>query len=417
MHFAAGLSGMGADLMVHVRPPEIDPPENAAGTCLIGVYRAPSERAAFIGWWETAQFTSPTALLLVGAIGHRVSGQAEGRIKPVPHALRDEIIGELDLKGEEMRRVSLTGNPASDFSSRRTERWSRTQSAIGEDVLGRIQSTRVAIVGCGRLGSRLAEDLVFGFGLKDIILLDGDRLEHSNKGEVSILLVNGDVGEHKVDVLARSLQQEAPWARPEPRPIMLTPGESEAIDAIRTADLLFCATDTLPSRLVAGWVATSMGIPHFDLGVGALRERGRRDDLVIGADCRLVFGTDEPRCVLCFGGGLGGATTLQEALQVMRREDRGMVADEVERLGRFERRGSLRHLCGWCSSMAMQLMVELFRGEIERPVHLRVRGFEMIREGAPPIADRAPQDCLCQFSACGSQRAEAVLGTGKLLLN
>jgi len=68
-----------------------------------------------------------------------------------------------------------------------------------------IQTARVAVVGCGGIGS-LAAMLLAGSGIRSLTLVDNDTIEESNLNR-QIVWSKDDIGQLKSDVLARELQR------------------------------------------------------------------------------------------------------------------------------------------------------------------------------------------------------------------
>jgi len=465
MRLAGGLTETQGRTIIHVRAPEIALPEPVTPTVFVLVCSDEAARRDWLRVWKGRRFEGPAAVLFAGAAGSGASGMLSGRFKPARRA-RDVPLDTLDLSGGGMQKIPLAGpspempGPEVPGPLSMEARWSRTADALGPEVLARIAASRIAIVGCSRLGSRVAEDLVFGFGARHLTLIDGDRVEPHNLGEASLLFGEEAVGKRKAVALAGGIRDAAPWALPRALPVMLAPGATAALQALRGADLVISATDTVGSRLWAAWTCAAAQVPLLDLGVGALEEtagrgdrgreretrddvgreeRGRAGSLIVGADVRLIAGGDAPRCLLCMGG-LGGAETVSAALeratqeQTLEEETRGRqarerrtrgrqarpdgreVARSEERLGRFRRRGSLRHLAQHASSIAMQLVTELFTNETFAPAHVRLRGFNLTRTDADPFDERNPEDCLCRHHGAGRQAAN-LLSTGPICRN
>ncbi|MFZ5637663.1 MAG: ThiF family adenylyltransferase [Pseudomonadota bacterium] len=72
-------------------------------------------------------------------------------------------------------------------------------------VMARLSRMRVAILGCGGIGTGIAY-LLASLGVKRFLLQDGDRIERSNLNR-QFLYALDDVGQLKVEVLARELKR------------------------------------------------------------------------------------------------------------------------------------------------------------------------------------------------------------------
>lgn len=86
------------------------------------------------------------------------------------------------------------------------EIWSRTRGATGDLALRRLQSLRIAVIGCGR-SRQLAVQSLHRLGAS-IVLVDDDRVEWHTLGE-SPLLAPTDVGRHKVEAVADRLRSSS----------------------------------------------------------------------------------------------------------------------------------------------------------------------------------------------------------------
>lgn len=81
-----------------------------------------------------------------------------------------------------------------------TARWKLDEALVGK---------KVALIGCGAIGSALAELLVRG-GLRQLTLIDGDRLEFGNLCRHTLSSIS--VGNYKAKALASQLSMECPLA-------------------------------------------------------------------------------------------------------------------------------------------------------------------------------------------------------------
>src|ERR1017187_7939325 len=86
--------------------------------------------------------------------------------------------------------------------------WSRTIGALGHRTWRTLRDLHIAIIGCGRSGSIVAHSLA-RFGLRQLTLIDGDRMEIHNLGEMD-LATFADLGSSKAGALQNHLRQDAP---------------------------------------------------------------------------------------------------------------------------------------------------------------------------------------------------------------
>lgn len=76
------------------------------------------------------------------------------------------------------------------------------------DGYRKIQHSCIAVIGVGGIGS-LTATILAGSGVGKLILVDPDRIEESNLNR-QFLYKRSDIGEYKVDVLARELKERFP---------------------------------------------------------------------------------------------------------------------------------------------------------------------------------------------------------------
>jgi hypothetical protein len=229
----------------------------------------------------------------------------------------------------------------------------RTSAALGEEVWRRLTGLHYGIVGVGRSGSLLAEALVLGWGIRRLSLIDPDRLEPHNLGEM-VGVREGDLGRYKADVLAEHCRAQGPAGLV----VGTACGSITHLHALRMAqgcDVLFGCTDHDSARLALAVVAVLFCKPYLDVasdihGTGA----GRR----MGVDVRLALPGE--RCLLCLGG-LADPSAARRALTTADAE-RSLRA---EREGRTERSGSLRSLTQFGVALALRLWEDFMAEHIQ----------------------------------------------------
>ncbi len=168
----------------------------------------------------------------------------------------------------------------------------RNICAFGTDIQRIIGALRIAIVGTGGTGSAVAEQLV-RLGVRDLILVDSDRLSKSN-----ITRVYGstpkDVGLPKVDVLRYHLRQIAPD--------LLCKGLRSKVTVESVArelsgcDLIFGCTDDNAGRLVLSRLSTYFLIPVIDLGVVLSSDKHEKLEGIFGRVTTMYPGV---ACMVC----------------------------------------------------------------------------------------------------------------------
>ncbi len=130
---------------------------------------------------------------------------------------------------------------------------------LGEEGQRRIGAARVAIVGCGALGSVQAE-LLTRAGLGHLRLIDRDFVEWSNL-QRQTLFDESDAAEGlpKAAAAARRLAQVNSSIEIEPVIADLTP--SNALDLLEAVDLILDGTDNFEARYLINDAAVRLGIP------------------------------------------------------------------------------------------------------------------------------------------------------------
>jgi molybdopterin/thiamine biosynthesis adenylyltransferase len=168
---------------------------------------------------------------------------------------------------------------ATTMDDRELERWKRnlgffetyaTMSTNKYTMQEQIKDTKVALLGCGGVGSHVAFDLL-GLGVDDLTVVDFDKVELSNLNR-QILYTEGDVGQRKLDIAVRRLRDYNPKANINGVERKLTSVEDfEQVVAGR--DFVFCAVDRPPMQVVQ-WVneaCVRQGVPFVGGGVDTQR--------------------------------------------------------------------------------------------------------------------------------------------------
>ena len=106
------------------------------------------------------------------------------------------------------------------------------------ELRGRLAASRVAIIGCGGLGSNVAAMLV-RCGVKNLTLVDSDRVEESNLNRQ--LFFRDQIGMLKTEALAVTLRRIEPDLELDMAPIRVT--EDDLVDVVRGADVVIEAVD------------------------------------------------------------------------------------------------------------------------------------------------------------------------------
>jgi molybdopterin-synthase adenylyltransferase len=174
--------------------------------------------------------------------------------------------------------------------------WLEDRFGDGREVLAaqeRLASARVAVLGCGGLGTWTAAALAC-VGVGCLVLVDDDRVELSNLNR-QILYGVADVGRRKVSVAAETLRRFDPGLAIVTRAVRVR-GAADVVAPIAGCDFVVEAADW-PMYELPRWVdaaCRAQGIPHITAAqhppvvrVGPLRIPGRSPCLeCVEADAR-----------------------------------------------------------------------------------------------------------------------------------
>jgi molybdopterin/thiamine biosynthesis adenylyltransferase len=174
----------------------------------------------------------------------------------------------------------------------------RQHDALGA-IHERLRELTVGVVGCGGLGSPLAEQLV-RMGVGELILIDEDVLDTDSNVRRLFGSTHADleasVPPPKVDVVGRHLETLGLGSR-----IRRVKGDVKTTAVFRhllDADVVLGATDTHGSRAVINDLPSTYLLPLLDIGV---RVGNRGDGTLAGLVAELRLITPERPCLWCRG--------------------------------------------------------------------------------------------------------------------
>lgn len=143
------------------------------------------------------------------------------------------------------------------------EYFTRQYALWGEEAQERLKTKRIAIVGCGGLGSTLAITLGSS-GIGDIHLIDFDTVSiHNIHRQIAFKL--GDEGKYKAEVVADLVRDRYDGVNVK----VYTTGFAEFAKQDIKIDLLIDATDNLPTRAALEEYAKMRNIPWIYASVEA----------------------------------------------------------------------------------------------------------------------------------------------------
>lgn len=165
-----------------------------------------------------------------------------------------------NLVGEHFKRMNLGRRKLHHVEQ---QMFNRHQDFIPADKRAFLADINVALVGCGGLGSILAENLGrAGFG--GIYLLDGDKLEQTNLNRWQGGAPE-HVGKFKTDILAEKMRHMFPDMRVTAYASSIYEEKIEQV--IASSDIIVAGLDNDEARYFLNRMSLQYNIPYFDSGV------------------------------------------------------------------------------------------------------------------------------------------------------
>ncbi len=224
-----------------------------------------SEEGVIGRYWEDRQFVPMEPVKVVGAT--------------LPHG------AELQRRGRKSRRPKRFDGSERPFV--------RQVLAFGQETQLRIETARVAVIGCGGTGSCVAEQLV-RLGVRDILIVDPDHFEESNLTRV-YGSNESDIPSAplKTDIVERNLRAI--------NSTVVVSKESVSIISRKTIarlvdrDIIFGCTDNESSRAVLNRFAYQYFVPVIDVGTRIVATGGN----IVGAAGRVSMVGPSLPCLWC----------------------------------------------------------------------------------------------------------------------
>jgi molybdopterin/thiamine biosynthesis adenylyltransferase len=143
----------------------------------------------------------------------------------------------------------------------RTQYFERLASiqGIGTDGLEKLREARVAVVGCGGVGSAAAEYLARS-GIGNLRLIDQDIVSPSNLHRLQGAGA-GDLYLPKAEVMAKALSTSMPWMKLDP--IVDTIRSDNADDLLSDLDLIMDGLDNFRTRYVLNNYSVNNNVPYL----------------------------------------------------------------------------------------------------------------------------------------------------------
>lgn len=138
------------------------------------------------------------------------------------------------------------------------ERFIRTSLVIGEENIGRLSQSSIAVFGVGGVGGFVCEALARS-GVGKLTLIDGDTVAKSNINR-QIIALQSTVGKHKAEVMKERILDINPNAEVMALNIFLN---SETVNTIDFSqfDYIVDAVDDIKAKVLLAKLADENGIP------------------------------------------------------------------------------------------------------------------------------------------------------------
>jgi adenylyltransferase/sulfurtransferase len=145
------------------------------------------------------------------------------------------------------------------LSPEETNRYQRhlSLSGFGLAAQERLKSGSVLVIGAGGLGCPALLYLAAA-GIGRIVIVDPDRVDISNL-QRQVLFESADQGANKAEAAARRLRSLNPLVRVDPIPLRLD--RSNALDLVRSCDLVVDGSDNFPTRYLVNDACVIAGRP------------------------------------------------------------------------------------------------------------------------------------------------------------
>jgi hypothetical protein len=170
-------------------------------------------------------------------------------------------------------------------------RFDRNERLFGAEGQEKIGAVRLAVVGCGGLGSVFVEQAAY-MGFRSFALIDGDIVTGSSMNRL-VGAIPSDVDRRsKVSVARRTIRRVDPEAVVDTSRHWLNHPASKAL--LATATTVIACLDDDYARLELVGIVTALRVPCIDLAT----------DISEGGDAyggRVVYAEPGRRCVYCLG--------------------------------------------------------------------------------------------------------------------
>jgi len=358
------------------------------GRSIIFVHTHPLDK-----WPVFSAYDDDTERQLIPAVFKRVPVNAHGTLVLGVEGFSGRIYGTDGTVSPVSDLIEVGAQVISEFAGTDVgsfgDLFDRSVRAFGERGQLSLSRMNVAIVGLGGTGSIVAQQLAH-LGVKSITLVDDDVVEESNLNRV-VGASLADVGDPKVDVAARMIQQIS-MGRVKTNAVSANILDLTGVNAILGKDFVFCCTDSHGSRAALNQLAYQFLTPVIDVGV-RIDAIGGRIRAMAGRVQMLAPGLS---CLVC--------QKLLDSEEVRR----DLLSDEARRrdpyiVGATDPQPAVISLNGTVSSLGITMFLAAMVGIPSAPRRLNYR----ISDGIVKPVSSAP-DPACVV--CSSERGVLAKG-------
>jgi molybdopterin/thiamine biosynthesis adenylyltransferase len=179
-----------------------------------------------------------------------------------------------------------------DFNDQ--SRWSRVTGALGHDSWDRLRQQTYAVIGLGRIGSMLTNDLA-RLGVRSVVGIDPDKLEIWNIDSMDGATMT-NIGQTKTSAIDSHFRNI--WATGKFVPVPYAIESPYALNQCKEADVLFSCTDNEYARFTSAILATFYHRPIIEVGTGILSHNGIKHQ---GIEIHTIM-PDADGCPVCLSG-------------------------------------------------------------------------------------------------------------------
>ncbi|QLG61946.1 HesA/MoeB/ThiF family protein [Halorarum salinum] len=269
-------------------------------------------------------------------------------------------------------------------------RFDRTIRALGQSGVNRLATTHLAVVGCGGLGSIMAEEFT-RYGIGQLTLIDPDVVEESNLPRL-FGAFPADVGRPKVEVVRDHLAR----IDENVRATTVQDRVENATPALREVDLIVAGLDRVSTRQWLNAYAVQHRTPYVDAGVIITTSGTEETETGTAPHIETMDGyiqvvlPGHSACFACLNRGDPERARIERLTEEEREEElaRGYI-DETQ----LSPEPAVVPLNGVVASKTVQLVAKLVTGYAEPPDYLH---FEGVSNDLTTLSTTPRPDCpLC----------------------